>query len=199
MSAGVRQERKRTRAERSRINKAAWAQADRQLQAARRKLAVPLGASKQQRAEARKARRAARARRDTAFLEQVAERRASAGSALTQSGAPARRQSAPRRKAKAVAVQAEQAWHAGRGPTLAERRAANRRRWALAQAGLVMQTAQARTSLRGKKRQGRSIAHAVASLRAIEQRTGVETAGLIPQLDPEPTTRSRRGRGRTRR
>ena len=166
-----------TRAERSARNKQAWAAAVSDLQGTFLDASPRLGASKEERREARRIRQAARARRDSTWRAEAAAAIA-AGSSTPGSGTGSgasgstpstpRRQGPARRQAAAIDAAIAATWTEARPPTRIERRLLNQEAWAQLQLARLDQTAAARTARRGPRRQAHSQAWLAAQSARIQ-------------------------------
>jgi hypothetical protein len=166
-----------TRAERSARNKQAWAAAVDELQGTFMDASPRLGASKEERREARRVRQGARARRDSTWRAEAAAAIAAGSStsgAGTGSGASGSTPSRPRRpgparrQAMAIAASITATWTEARPPTRAERRLMNQEAWTQLQLARLDQTAAARTARRGARRQAHSQAWLAAQSARIQ-------------------------------
>lgn len=187
--------RRLTRAERSAIRKAAWAQANRQLQTQFEDAGVSPEAAPELRQRARELRQQARRERDLR-ARAIAD---AAIAAAQQSPGPAaatapaiQRLSAPQRRAAAIEDQVEATWSATRPATRAELSKARRQAWAQLQLDRLSALAAARTSHRGVRRQARSQSYLAAQAARIT--SGLESSsGITTSASSTRTSSTRKG------
>ena len=154
-----------TRAERSARNKRAWAETSSASQDAFLIASPRLGASKQERREARRVRQGVWARRGSTWRAEAAAAIAAASGSTPSSP---RRQGPSRRQSMAIEASITATWTDSRPPTRAERRLMNQEAWAQLQLARLDQTAAARTARRGLRRQAHSQAWLAAQSARIQ-------------------------------